>query len=215
MSMSKSYALRNRVTNMMDSSTQISDAMISVNTGIAEHQAQNAKPGIINYNALLPSFGGRQEENLDYFLSQFRQIAVLANWPKESWTIILKSRLHGDALALLATDSLLQQEQNFEKISLMLQNYFQKEKSFIQKQDEFKNIKQTPQMSVNQLAQKIQSAAKAFLNFNENSSNNELINNLLLSRFSEALIPELSWDCLLYTSPSPRDGLLSRMPSSA
>ena len=25
----------------------------------------------------------------------------------------------------------------------------------------------------------------------------------------------LSYDCLLYTSPSPRDGLLSRMPSSA
>ena len=25
----------------------------------------------------------------------------------------------------------------------------------------------------------------------------------------------LYWDCLLYTSPSPRDGLLSRMPSSA
>ena len=25
----------------------------------------------------------------------------------------------------------------------------------------------------------------------------------------------LRWDCLLYTSPSPRDGLLSRMPSSA
>ena len=23
------------------------------------------------------------------------------------------------------------------------------------------------------------------------------------------------WTCLLYTSPSPRDGLLSRMPSSA
>ena len=23
------------------------------------------------------------------------------------------------------------------------------------------------------------------------------------------------WHCLLYTSPSPRDGLLSRMPSSA
>ena len=25
----------------------------------------------------------------------------------------------------------------------------------------------------------------------------------------------VSWNCLLYTSPSPRDGLLSRMPSSA
>ena len=27
--------------------------------------------------------------------------------------------------------------------------------------------------------------------------------------------PEDWWDCLLYTSPSPRDGATSRMPSSA
>ena len=27
--------------------------------------------------------------------------------------------------------------------------------------------------------------------------------------------PADGWSCLLYTSPSPRDGLLSRMPSSA
>ena len=30
-----------------------------------------------------------------------------------------------------------------------------------------------------------------------------------------ALSEEEIRDCLLYTSPSPRDGLLSRMPSSA
>ena len=29
------------------------------------------------------------------------------------------------------------------------------------------------------------------------------------------MVAELVCDCLLYTSPSPRDGLLSRMPSSA
>ena len=29
------------------------------------------------------------------------------------------------------------------------------------------------------------------------------------------LLLQCSWSCLLYTSPSPRDGLLSRMPSSA
>ena len=28
-------------------------------------------------------------------------------------------------------------------------------------------------------------------------------------------LTDVSDDCLLYTSPSPRDGLLSRMPSSA
>ena len=28
-------------------------------------------------------------------------------------------------------------------------------------------------------------------------------------------LTKATWPCLLYTSPSPRDGLLSRMPSSA
>ena len=31
----------------------------------------------------------------------------------------------------------------------------------------------------------------------------------------EVLVTTGMWSCLLYTSPSPRDGLLSRMPSSA
>ena len=33
--------------------------------------------------------------------------------------------------------------------------------------------------------------------------------------FSTEKIKAELWNCLLYTSPSPRDGLLSRMPSSA
>ena len=35
------------------------------------------------------------------------------------------------------------------------------------------------------------------------------------SRFMVGKGSQLSYSCLLYTSPSPRDGLLSRMPSSA
>ena len=31
----------------------------------------------------------------------------------------------------------------------------------------------------------------------------------------DQLLGSTPWACLLYTSPSPRDGLLSRMPSSA
>ena len=37
--------------------------------------------------------------------------------------------------------------------------------------------------------------------------------NQIIERFGENLDPDSI--CLLYTSPSPRDGLLSRMPSSA
>ena len=35
------------------------------------------------------------------------------------------------------------------------------------------------------------------------------------SSLSAALLVERGWNCLLYTSPSPRDDPLSRMPSSA
>ena len=33
--------------------------------------------------------------------------------------------------------------------------------------------------------------------------------------FAPENLSAVDWVCLLYTSPSPRDGLLSRMPSSA
>ena len=36
-----------------------------------------------------------------------------------------------------------------------------------------------------------------------------------LSGMTEYMAVERLWDCLLYTSPSPRDATLSRMPSSA
>ena len=37
----------------------------------------------------------------------------------------------------------------------------------------------------------------------------------LFNRITKPIFQNLDTDCLLYTSPSPRDGLLSRMPSSA
>ena len=41
---------------------------------------------------------------------------------------------------------------------------------------------------------------------------NGLINSVIVD---QAIRCGMSWDCLLYTSPSPRDATLSRMPSSA
>ena len=45
-------------------------------------------------------------------------------------------------------------------------------------------------------------------------SKGRYFNQAIRGRFRFCLISELH-ACLLYTSPSPRDGLLSRMPSSA
>ena len=45
----------------------------------------------------------------------------------------------------------------------------------------------------------------------------EGLDGLLRARKNDlyGILNGLDYDCLLYTSPSPRDGLLSRMPSSA
>ena len=59
---------------------------------------------------------------------------------------------------------------------------------------------------------------KFFENGQENNSQQRIQHQILfeLSQDSTANIyNELKQSCLLYTSPSPRDGLLSRMPSSA
>ena len=38
---------------------------------------------------------------------------------------------------------------------------------------------------------------------------------VFLTKKNDSKVKEILYVCLLYTSPSPRDGLLSRMPSSA
>ena len=42
-----------------------------------------------------------------------------------------------------------------------------------------------------------------------------LVHGISRSEVARLAVQELLLSCLLYTSPSPRDGLLSRMPSSA
>ena len=51
----------------------------------------------------------------------------------------------------------------------------------------------------------------AFLDISPNS----IGHTLCIPKLEIDDILDLDEDCLLYTSPSPRDGLLSRMPSSA
>ena len=49
---------------------------------------------------------------------------------------------------------------------------------------------------------------------NESTVTAETMTPYAVSKLNYEEIPQLS-DCLLYTSPSPRDATLSRMPSSA
>ena len=54
-----------------------------------------------------------------------------------------------------------------------------------------------------------------YKNYTSNKRHLELLENGPKSLSQSWILQALYNDCLLYTSPSPRDGLLSRMPSSA
>ena len=56
--------------------------------------------------------------------------------------------------------------------------------------------------------------------WDDNPKRSEILHAANLLQIGEFQLIQLAYkawyrDCLLYTSPSPRDGLLSRMPSSA
>jgi len=62
-----------------------------------------------------------------------------------------------------------------------------------------------------QMQQDINAARGLPESFGADAASNELI----FIELEDGVISYEVGDCLLYTSPSPRDGLLSRMPSSA
>ena len=69
-------------------------------------------------------------------------------------------------------------------------------------------------MSISEKYQSVQDAIdKKLSSLSRSRSDIELI--AVSKKQSKEKIIELLECCLLYTSPSPRDGLLSRMPSSA
>ena len=80
-------------------------------------------------------------------------------------------------------------------------------KSAIDRMDEMGKSAQKMGMPVEQLSGLAFAARLADVNLEELQGN--------VTRFNKSLGEIAGGGCLLYTSPSPRDGLLSRMPSSA
>ena len=53
------------------------------------------------------------------------------------------------------------------------------------------------------------------INANLEGATSPILKMATINCILKTFLPYYYWVCLLYTSPSPRDGLLSRMPSSA
>ena len=106
-------------------------------------QALEEHISAFNLASLLPSFSGMPEEDVNFFLQQFEDIANLNNWNTQRRLIILKSRLHKDALAYLISEQSLREENNYVEFKRKLQSKFGKEISFNETQNAFLKLKQS------------------------------------------------------------------------
>lgn len=166
---------------------------VSINSNT---DTQGGNAARIQFNALLPEFHGKSDENVEYFFAQFEQVAQIAGWPKTHLTIILKSKLRGDAQNLVSNDRSMQVETSYDNLKEMILDHFFKQKSMLQKYAEFNQIVQTPNLTVKQLAQKIKSAAKVYFDYGDKQSTQEksLIEKLLLTKFCDALRSDIRFE---------------------
>ena len=82
--------------------------------------------------------------------------------------------------------------------------------------DSLKRIKPSPTIAVTQKARELTAAGKDVIGLGAGEPDFDTPNNIKNAAIKAIRGGDTKYTaCLLYTSPSPRDGLLSRMPSSA
>lgn len=119
---------------------------------------------------LLPKFGATEEESFEFFLEQFSQISALTAWNSAQQGIILKTRLHGEALQYLRKNPVLQKETAVTKIIEGLQKKFCPPQSTAQRQTKFNKIMYTPDKTLDQLSFEIEQGTNEFLGIKESSA---------------------------------------------
>lgn len=146
----------------------------------------------------IPTFSGNADENIEYFVSQVRDVAVLENWPQNKRILILKLNCRDAAQKFLIECPQAQNAQNFEDLALLLIEKFKKSQSFEEIQLKFNSIKQKPNQSIVNLINDINSHADKYLSKIDmkTQDSNEFIDSIKLNRLLEAVRPEIKIEIL-------------------
>lgn len=143
---------------------------------------------------LIPTFSGKDNENIKFWLDQLIRIANFEKWNNEKKSIILRLHCRDKALQFLIDDPIASKENDFLILSELLIKKFEKKQTFQEIQKLFANISQKQNQSVKDLANDISIAADKYVSFDNNNpdGNAVLKENLKLTKFLEALKPDIS-----------------------
>ncbi|GBM22890.1 Transposon Tf2-9 polyprotein [Araneus ventricosus] len=142
-------------------------------------------------SSLTPFKGGN--ENFDFFIKQFIEIAKLEKWSEAKKILVLKLNLKDEALKFLVSNPKLEEIDNFDSLVKKLEEKFCKKPNFEEAQRQFNNLKQKVSQSISDLAEQVSSTTDKFSNPNNSEEENiiNLTEKLKLSKFIEALRPDI------------------------
>lgn len=154
----------------------------------------------LNFDSFLQNiknFEGKKEQDVEYFLEQFEQLADATKLPDNLKVILLKSKLAGNAKQILINSPDLRNESVYDTLKQKLIENFKSEKSFVEAQNKFMSLKQLPSQNVEDFARQFNLAAQQYLSISGHASKNgakELLTAMKLTKFIEALRPDISFE---------------------
>ncbi|GBN40791.1 Transposon Tf2-6 polyprotein [Araneus ventricosus] len=142
-------------------------------------------------SSLTPFKGGN--ENFDFFIKQFIEIAKLEKWGEAKKILVLKLNLKDEALKFLVSNPKLEEINHFDSLVKKLEEKFCKKPNFEEAQRQFNNLKQKVSQSISDLAEQVSSTTDKFSNPNNSEEENiiNLTEKLKLSKFIEVLRPDI------------------------
>ncbi|GBL75889.1 Transposon Tf2-9 polyprotein [Araneus ventricosus] len=142
-------------------------------------------------SSLTPFKGGN--ENFDFFIKQFIEIAKIEKWSEAKKILVLKLNLKDEALKFLVSNPKFEEINHFDSLVKKLEEKFCKKPNFEEAQRQFNNLKQKVSQSISDLAEQVSSTTDKFSNPNNSEEENiiNLTEKLKLSKFIEALRPDI------------------------
>lgn len=154
----------------------------------------------LTFDALLQNlhnFEGKKEQDIEFFLEQFEQMAQATNLTESFKIIILKAKLAGHAKQILINSPELREETNFENLKNKLKEIFKIKKSFAEAQQKFSSISQLPSQTVDDFAKQFNITAQKYLSMSGHAKKDgakALLDTIKLTKFVEALRPDISFE---------------------
>lgn len=143
------------------------------------------------------NFEGKPEQDVNYFISQFNEIAEAAKIPKDLKLIFFKSKLAGIAKDILINTPSLREEKNYDNFITNFKVLFKSERSFVQAQDQFTQAKQTPTQSVADFTKNLNMSAQKYLATSGHAAKEgaiDFLNTIKLSKFIQGLRSEIKFE---------------------